>query len=1078
MHASNAAYSTASQPPRFLPNAHRDNKLRRDGLHVVTMKPPADSPARLVAALFFASGAAALVYEVSWTRMLALTMGTTVHAVATVLAAFFVGLALGSALFGRLADHVRRPLLWFAWMEAGIGLYALATPSLFAATSTLYVAAARGLDVRSRLPVSFAMAFTILLVPTTLMGGTYPMLLRGLVRGGRHLGERASLLYGANTAGAVCGTLLAGFVLLVYLGMSTTLRLAALVNGVVALGAYTLSRARGRREPGETHDRPLSTPGGEDSAAEVRASRRDVPPSLAPLLLACSALAGCCALACEVLWTRSLTFFLGHTVYAFSTMLATFLFGLSLGGLAASAFAARLRRPLLALGLIEIVAGALLAGSTWLFARIPTLVRFVFAHTDNVFANLTAKFLACGAVMLPTTLAMGMAFPLFVALYARARGGTRAVGRSSGHLLAANTLGGVVGSLLAGFFLIEWIGVRGGLAAVGAGNAVVAAAMFLAAPDASRRLRLLACSAAAAVAAAPWLVAPPGEPLVTLVEASDRVWLLSYEEDATAAISVLQDGERRQLLVNATVTSTSDRQFRPPPHDLVNGHLPMLIRPAARSALLIGLGSGITFGMLGRYPLADLASVEICPAVVRASRHFDDLNFRILDDPRARVVINDARNHLLVDPARYDIIVNEAWFSMVTGATPLISEEFYRLVRSRLSDDGVFCPGPGLLDRDFKAEMRTLVRVFENVYLFGFPDTGCFFAVATQRPLRIEPDALAPFFEEPRTARALALLHIYAPEDLVASYICGPAGVRTWAGPGRVNSDDNPFASLDYAGTLGLGLDFFEPYRNRTAPAEIRRLLACAEDPMTIVQGAPPAEFAARVRRRRKALLRMLDGPLRAETLAQRISGFREVLEEDPGNPYAQYFLQDLLRIYVGGDNPRAFADRPALRLASPAGSLEGNAFDEYSDGVDQGGVWALYNNGFMRKALFYPRGFSGRLTIEARGDPAQGLGPRLHALVDREILATFQVDGPEFRGYDVPVTLGAGRHELELAFDNDLYVSGVEDRNLYVRRVTFAGEEQPPHSAPFTSSSRTTTNAGTLPPRSRPLLAQRSLRQ
>ncbi|MCH8839042.1 MAG: fused MFS/spermidine synthase, partial [Candidatus Marinimicrobia bacterium] len=319
------------------------------------IKPPANRlPPTLAAVLMgiiFLSGMAGLTYEVLWLRQLNLIFGVTAFALSVTLAAFMGGLALGSYLFGRLADRLKAPLLVYAALEAGIGIYALMAGHLFSGLDSIYITAGRTLGFQHPLIEVFKTvgAFLIILLPTTLMGGTLPVLSKVFVRREEDLGLKVSMLYALNTFGALVGTFLTGFFLIRSLGMAHTTYLAAAVNLLVALAAGLLSRLLATPQAGlpEAASPPVKV-----AAGRIRLQR---------LVLGAMALSGFTALCYEVLWTRALVYFLGLTTYAFTTMLTAFLLGLAAGSLIMSRFIDRFKDHLawLAATQLMIALGAL-----------------------------------------------------------------------------------------------------------------------------------------------------------------------------------------------------------------------------------------------------------------------------------------------------------------------------------------------------------------------------------------------------------------------------------------------------------------------------------------------------------------------------------------------------------------------------------------------------------------------------------------------------------------------------------------------------------------------------------------------
>jgi len=278
---------------------------------------------RLLFVCFFVSGAAGLIYQVSWVKALGLVFGNSTYAITVVLCAFMAGLALGSWLLGRYAEWARNPLRLYGWVELGIALTGLSSLGglwvIRWAYPQMYEAFSEQPGVL--MGYRFVASFLVLLIPTTLIGGTYPIVVKYLVRRSEQLGTLASRLYWLNTAGAVTGVLLAGFVLLWHLGLVRTLVIAGGLNLMVA-GLVLFSSVRLREK------RPTAFP---EPVGERTAGKEESHPSGAELILLVSGISGLTAMMFEIGWTRILAIFLGSTTYAFTLMLATFLLGITLG---------------------------------------------------------------------------------------------------------------------------------------------------------------------------------------------------------------------------------------------------------------------------------------------------------------------------------------------------------------------------------------------------------------------------------------------------------------------------------------------------------------------------------------------------------------------------------------------------------------------------------------------------------------------------------------------------------------------------------------------------------------------------
>ncbi|HEV3485713.1 MAG TPA: fused MFS/spermidine synthase, partial [Vicinamibacterales bacterium] len=414
----------------------------------------------VLAVLFFLSGFSALVYQIVWLRLLALVFGVTVYAASAVLTSFMAGLALGSWLGGRLADRTPHPLRAFALLELGIAISALLVPIALDAVGALYIA------LHARVPNALAIltvvrllcSALVLLVPTTLMGASLPLLSRYVSTSGGTVAVRIGALYATNTAGGIVGTVLAGYVFIGGFGIATTTRLAAMGN--IAVGLCALILARGRRH----------------SAAATAPSRAieepNLPTSGPRIVLLVLFLAGFAGLALEVVWFRLLVLFLPATIYAFTTMLATVLLVIALGSAVAAARVRRSPDPARALAWIQIWTGVL-----------TVLSMAALAYTYSIGWRTSGVIQACVVAMLPATTLMGATFPFALALWLR--GSTHAVGRRVGALYAVNVCGAVIGAVVGGFVLLPLAGTR--LSLLLLATAYVLSGCVLAAVSTSRR---------------------------------------------------------------------------------------------------------------------------------------------------------------------------------------------------------------------------------------------------------------------------------------------------------------------------------------------------------------------------------------------------------------------------------------------------------------------------------------------------------------------------------------------------------------------------------------------------------------
>ena len=406
----------------------------------------------LLLVLFFCSGACGLIYQVLWLRLLSLVFGVTVYAASTVLAAFMAGLALGSALAGRLVTRTKRPLLIFGVAEILVGLSALATPLALSGASAVYqrIHQINPDSLAALTAARLAVSFAVLLVPTVLMGLTLPVLSASSLVRGASFGARLSALYAVNTAGAVSGALLAGFYLIGAIGIKRSFLLGAALNVLVGVAALALHR-RVESPSGGAADAPSPMP------TEIGSTGIDA--GSHTTIGAVVAVSGFAALALEILWFRMLLQYLAATNYAFTTMLATVLAGIALGGAVASRVLRRRRDWLAWLTVTQLLTG------------LAVLASAIFLGRSYRAGWLTAgDWEASAAAILPVATLMGLSLPIALRVAAAPAPGDTAgvVAQRVGRLYSLNVFGAIAGALLGGFVVLPLLGAQRGLIAMAA----------------------------------------------------------------------------------------------------------------------------------------------------------------------------------------------------------------------------------------------------------------------------------------------------------------------------------------------------------------------------------------------------------------------------------------------------------------------------------------------------------------------------------------------------------------------------------------------------------------------------------
>ena len=880
----------------------------------------------LVHLLFLVSGATALVYQVTWLRNLSLVFGASFEATSIVLAAFMAGLSAGGFAFGRRADRADRALALYGLLELGVAAFALAVPSLLRALDAVYAGAAvaqGGVTPLLNL-LRVALALAILFVPTSLMGGTLPVLTRGLVRAQRDFGPRLSWLYGVNTLGAVIGAVSAGFVLIPALGVWRTQLVAVAANVTIALTALVAGRAL-------RPDAEAATLG--EAAAPSALETRE----RCALQLAWwgTAVAGLCALALEVMWTRAISLSVGATTYSFTVMLAAFLSGIWLGSWLHAALPLRRLGPALQLGVVLCAIGVASALTSFWIPRLPELALRLNHELYGVAPRIrsgTALLLGF-LVMLPACVFMGIAFPL--AGEARARV-ARGFGRSAGDTLGLNTLGSIAGSLAAGFVLIPWLGLQRGMLtmaslyfAYGCLLLAASAAASALAPARHTAVAIAAGAAACVGLLAPRLVAPWSTNVLGAFQ-NDQVaffqndagqsdlaarmagWsVLYFRAGRASTVSVVDQGWNRTLIVNGKAEASDD------PIDgyvqIMLGHVPVLMHPDPKSVFVLGMGTGITLGAVTGHPgLERVVLGEIEPAVLGARPFFQAVNGDPLGDPRLQVAIQDGRNFLKTTRERFDVITADPIHPWTSGSVYLYTREYYEIARAHLTEHGVMCqwlPLTGLSGEDVRSVAATFAEIFPHTSLWQSSHDVLLIGSVDPRPLELA--SLRERLQAPKVRVQLAAQGLDDPIAFLADEGMDDAMLREYVEGAEINSDDN--VRLEFSSPLSIG----DPdLRGITLRVNRGRSALAASGAAPVV--GLDAEDRARLAAARHAKNQLVLAQVMPRGSRERLE---QVVKEDPAYRPARIQLARWLA-QQGAEALAAGRVEPAQRLAQQALAL------------------------------------------------------------------------------------------------------------------------------------------------------------
>jgi spermidine synthase len=581
---------------------------------------------------FFFSGAAGLIYQVVWTRMLTQIFGNTTYAIATVLSAFMAGLAIGSYVFGKIADRGKNDFLLYGILEAGVGVYGFLVPWFFVGAQKAY-GPIFGLNESYPFIFNlflFFLSFLLLVFPTLLMGATLPVLSRFFVRSFAQFGRRVGDLYATNTLGAVIGCAAAGFYLIPTFGMRTTVFIAAGVNMIIALLILMVDRLR---------DKTPVISAADPVAEEIPVVEAQGASTLRWVVLVSFALSGFASLVYENAWTRSLTLVIGSSIYSFSTMLVTFLVGLALGGFIYARFLGEREARLSTFALIELLVGLSALATIPLFEKLPLIfLRLLHGFGDTFTVFLYLQIFLSALVMFVPTILLGMTFPLVARLFTQS---LYRVGSGVGSSYAANTVGAVLGAFAGGFILIPNLGVQNTIIFAVVMNLLIGAWLFISdgrlslAPRYGLGLAMLVLTVIAPLKVRRWdphiltsgvtIYADRYESLPTdslRVEEMKRDDILYYREGLTTTVSVhrIPGSDYIYFKSNGKI----DGSYGDALSQLMTSYLAMLLHPTAERALTIGLGSGMSAKALVTFDsLKEIEVIEIEPAMIDASKYFD-----------------------------------------------------------------------------------------------------------------------------------------------------------------------------------------------------------------------------------------------------------------------------------------------------------------------------------------------------------------------------------------------------------------------------------------------------------------------
>ena len=751
--------------------------------------------------LFVGSGCAALIYEVVWFQLLQLSIGSSAVSLGVLLGIFMGGMCLGSLLLPRYMDPKQHPLRVYAYLELGIGLCGLIVLFAVPVVGDVYTKIAG--TGQANLFLRAIVAALLLLPPTLLMGATLPAIARWVEAtpsGVAWLGY----FYGGNLAGAVAGSMLAGYYLLRVYDMPTATYVAVALNVFVALLALAIaSRTK--------------------EAVAVPEASAPTAPTLIPgarLVYMSIALSGLTALGAQVVWTRMLSLIFGATTYTFSLILAVFLTGLGIGSTLGAAIAKSSPNPRIPLGWTQVGLCAALAWAAYQTgASLPFWPINPSIASDSPVYQFQLDLMRAIWVMMPGAILWGMSFPLALASVA-ARG--QDPGRLVGGVYAANTAGAIVGALITGLVLVGTIGsqmsqqVLIGLAALsgllmlmpGEGEA---RKPLMSTPVVVIGVALIAGLLARVVPPLPGILVAYGRYAATWVGQNEIIYV---DEGITASVAVSQTPNGVRNYHNAGKVQASSE-----PQDMklqrMLGHITTLVPRNPARVLVIGCGAGVTAGAVSIDPAVKRQTIaEIEPLVPRVvSTHFAEHNFDVVRNPKVDIHLDDARHYLLTTDEKFDAITSDPLDPWVKGAATLYTREFFEVIKQHLNPGGVVTLFVQLYESNeaaAKSEIATFLEAFPDGAVFANTINGQGYDLVLFGQLgggRINVDAVQKRLDDPANsavADSLRQVGINSAVELFATYGGSRRDMANWLRDAQINTDRN--LKLQFLAGLGLNL--------------------------------------------------------------------------------------------------------------------------------------------------------------------------------------------------------------------------------------------------------------------------------
>ena len=746
--------------------------------------------------IYFLSGTCSLIDEVVWVRLLKLTLGNTVYATSVVVSIFMAGLALGALIMGRFSDRVKKHLKLYALLETLVTISALSLPWILKLTDRFYIWLYRSYNLErwQLLIAQVIISAAVLLIPSMLMGSTLPLLGRFVTSLEKQVGHLVGRLYALNTLGAALGCLLAGFLLIRNFGVMGTLYIAAILNLMVALAGWLLSRYNTENTT-PAPDKVIEKPSTSETTKNIK---------LKFTLLAVALFAsGLISIGYELLWMRSIIHLLGGFTYVFSAVLTIYLLGNVIG----AAISSRLLKKwnIAATGFAITLCFLGICGIIYL----PVLIFWMSNVAINLEDKVTALFqmsgamslalkplIHCFALFILPSIIMGMGFPMALQAWANH---VHKVGRSTGTAYGANTLGAVAGGIVTGFILIPFFGVQTSLEVLGLIGIWIAAALCFGLNSGTVGKFIMPVIATMLTVATLLLPTDLFSNVVSINPKFSGWKLLWIEEGATTTVSVHHSPFDDSLQLHSSGQSIAGDNLSERGDQKLLGHLGVLLNKNTKKVLSVGFGSGETTACLSRHKLEKIDCVEIAPEVVKvALEYFPHLNLGDKLNEKVNMIFMDAKNYIHLTENEYDVIINDSIHPRdFAENASLYTREYFQSAADKLNDGIImsWIPTYDMPASVFISIIGTMMDVFPHVTLWHpvMHSAPLVLVVGSMKPQKFSPDYIDRQLLQNDVKTSLAGISIKDSIDVLSCYVGDQNDLNHAIGKFNINSDYTPF---------------------------------------------------------------------------------------------------------------------------------------------------------------------------------------------------------------------------------------------------------------------------------------------